>query len=188
MGSLKLNNLRNIYKPEPDYTFIDLHCDIKESIVLTSDSREHPKGKDLKVDYDEAAIRNSIVNIFNTTPGERFLIPRFGIDLRRYLFEPVSTDIAETIGDTVLRGLEDWEPRIRVENVTVIAAPAGSVVKRDTGLFSHELTRFLSKPIPDDEYVVLIVYSIPTLRFKVNLEGILTESGFSEFNSKLVRR
>jgi phage baseplate assembly protein W len=187
MGSVKLNNLRNIVKtPETQHTFVDIHMDMKESVVLTSDSRPYPKGKDVKVDYDEAAIRNSIVNIFNTTPGERFLIPEFGINLKKYLFQAVSDDIAKLIGRTVLEAVERWEPRIRVENVTVIGAPAGAVIKKDTGLFSHELTRLLSTPIQGDEYVVVMIYSIPTLRFKVNLEGILTDSGFSEVNSRFV--
>ena len=186
MGSVKLNNLRNIYKPEVNHTFIDIHCDIEESIVLTSDSRQHPRGKDLKVDYDEAAIRNSIVNIFNTPPGERFLIPEFGINLKRYLFEAVSDDTAQLIGRTILNTIERWEPRVNVENVTVVAAPAGSVIKKDTGLFSHELTRLLSKPVQGDEYVVIIILSMPTLRKQINLEGILTNSGFNEINSRFV--
>jgi len=180
MASINFNNLRNIFKGDKDYTFSDIHLDIKQNVVKTGDSRTAPYRKDIAADYDESAIRNSIINIFNTSPGERFLIPTFGSNLRAYLFRPVTQSTAQDIGNTVLNAVEKWEPRVIVENVTVLARPIGTVATKDTGRFSSGITKFLQTPADENEYVVVLLISIPTLRKKTKLEGVLTESGFSE--------
>ena len=77
--------------------------------------------RDMKVDSDYKAISNSLINIFNTTPGEKILNPRFGVNLSRYLFEPVSEEIAGVIGDVILQGIELYEPRVSVTNIDIIA-------------------------------------------------------------------
>jgi len=123
MGSLKLDNLRNVGKTELGYTYKDLHLDIEESTVSTKMTNEKIKGKDIRVDYDVDAIINSLNNIFKTIPGERFLVPTFGINLRRYLFSSVSEAIANRIGSEIVRAIELWEPRVIVDQVQVIGRP-----------------------------------------------------------------
>ena len=68
-------------------------------------------------------IKNSIVNCFLTAPGQKILNPTFGIDLRRFLFEPVDDYTSEIIEDDISRRLPLLEPRITVTNVSVIADP-----------------------------------------------------------------
>ena len=79
--------------------------------------------RDMKVDTDYKAISNSLINIFNTTPGEKILNPRFGVNLARYLFEPVSEEIAGVIGDVILQGIELYEPRVTVTHIDIISDP-----------------------------------------------------------------
>jgi phage baseplate assembly protein W len=177
MASLNFNNFRNVFKEERNFTYNDLYLDLEQEIILLNDNRDAPSGKDLRMSLDEHAIKNSIVNIFNTTPGERFLIPEFGINLRRFLFEPVSDGVARTIGDTILYGLERWEPRIRVDKVNIMALNAGYSA-RNTSNFSEKVGRIISKPVAEDEYVVNVMISIPLLRHRLNLEGFLTREGF----------
>jgi len=181
MASILFDNFRNTLKEEKDHSYLDLHLDIEESKVLLGDSRAAPTGKDIRVDKDEQAIKNSIINIFNTSPGERFLIPEFGINLRQFLFEPVSDDIAQSIGDTIVRGIERWEPRVTIERVVVMARPGGiNIESRNLNRFSQEMQRFLKQPGTEDSYIVTISLIIPTLRNRTNLEGMLLESGFME--------
>jgi len=120
MGSIKLNNLKNIEKTNSGHTYTDLHLDVEENIIPTDFVGGSVNGKDIRVSYDIDAITNSLVNIFKTSPGERFLIPTFGINLRRYLFSSVSELIARQIGNDIVRGIERWEPRVTVDNVTVV--------------------------------------------------------------------
>ncbi len=123
MGSLNLTNLKNTEKAETGYTYVDLHLDMEESTVPTSLTNDRLQGKDLRVDYDVDAIMNSLNNIFKTIPGERFLVPTFGANLRRYLFEAVSIPIANQIGSEIVRAIEEWEPRVTVDRVSVVGDP-----------------------------------------------------------------
>lgn len=119
-SSVKLNNLA-ANENETPYTFKDITLDVRESRNLSDFglySRENTTDIEQSVDYE--AINNSITNIFNTTPGEKVLNPEFGLALKQYLFEPLSFDIAENIGETILLGVTEFEPRVRVDNVNVI--------------------------------------------------------------------
>jgi len=181
MGSITFDNLKAVDKISPNFTYVDIHLDLKENVVLTEAGNESPRGKDIEVDFDEAAIRNSIVNIFNTTPGERFLIPEFGANLRKYLFKPVTESVANQIGRTVLNAVEKWEPRVTVEHVRVEGRPFGAVTSKDTGRFTGAATKV--DPISEDEYVITVIIGIPALKRKVSLEGVLTRSGFTELKN-----
>jgi phage baseplate assembly protein W len=123
MGSLNLHNLKNVGKVTVGHTYVDLHLDIEESTVPTTLTNDRIQGKDIRVDYDVDAIVNSLNNIFKTVPGERFLVPTFGANLRKYLFEPVSTSIGNRIGAEILRAIEKWEPRVTVDRIEVIGDP-----------------------------------------------------------------
>jgi phage baseplate assembly protein W len=179
MASLNYKNLeKKTAGITTDYTYVDLHLDITESVAKTDNNR-FIRGNDIEVDYDEAAIRNSIVNIFNTKKGERFLIPEFGADLYRYLFSPVTESTGNMIGRTILNALELWEPRVIVEKVNVIGKPFGSITPKDTGRIG---TRGLNinSPQTEGEYVITVIVSIPKLKRRVNLSGVLSENGFAE--------
>ena len=176
MGSIKFNGFQKIELEQTDYTYVDIHLDIAENNVLTQYGTVNPKGKDIKVDYDELAIKNSLKNIIATTPGERFLIPEFGTNLKQYLFSPVTQTTAKIIGDTILRSIEKWEPRVTVEHITVTGRPFGVVTSRTTDRYGLKQK---SSPQGEDEYVVSIIVSIPSLKQKTTFTGLLTQDGFA---------
>lgn len=102
-------------------TYRDLELDLKETAIPTVDKQYGRVSRtDLKQSLDEAAILNSIKNIFTTSPGQKILNPAFGVDLTRWLFEPLNDFTANEIGQTVLQGIERFEPRVKVANVTVL--------------------------------------------------------------------
>lgn len=57
--------------------------------------------------------------MFNTRPGQRFLFPKYGLDLYQYLFEPISESIGQSIGERIVRAVELYEPRIKIRNCYV---------------------------------------------------------------------
>lgn len=112
------------------------------NLNLVSQSNTNNSGinrKDIFESINLEAIKNSIFNILNIRKNERLLVPRFGTNLAEYLFEPISEDTAELIGEEVQRALETWEPRINIEGVFVN-------IVMDKGI-----------------YEVLILLSIPSL-------------------------
>jgi len=67
----------------------------------------------------EANVRESIRIILLTDERERLRLPDFGGGLSRFLFEPNTATTRQLIRDRIERALAEWEPRIRVESVTV---------------------------------------------------------------------
>ena len=82
-------------------------------------------GPDGRVSWSEGEvnIRESIRIILMTEQPERLRSPDFGGSLGRFLFEPNTVTTRRSIQDRINRELNRWEPRIRVEAVTVEADP-----------------------------------------------------------------
>lgn len=158
MASINFNDLRKENYKEERYTYADLFLDMEQEPfeVVIGHRTIKGAGKDIKVAYDLNAIKNSIVNLFNTVPGERILLPDYGCDLRKYLFEPVSESDGLEIGRTIKRSIEKWEPRVAVISITVD-------VYEDT-----------------NEYVITLVLQVPFLgpKEKLNLKATLNRQGF----------
>lgn len=66
-------------------------------------------------------VRQSIVIILETEPGERVMNPDFGCGLRRYLMKPNTPATRALIRQDVERALTGFEPRIQLQDVSVAA-------------------------------------------------------------------
>lgn len=150
--SVKLNTFKKqTITGNVSRTYSDLHLDIVEDKSATNTVL-----RDIKADFDLAAIKNSLNNLFNTEPGQKLLNPTYGADLSKFLFEPVSQPVGTLVGDTIMNCINQFEPRVRVERIYV-------------------------KGIPDDNtYVITLIISIPSLNIKqININANLTNAGFS---------
>ena len=80
-----------------------------------------PDIDDRSIHYLEGAekVRQSIWMILQTEPGERIMRPDFGCGLRHYLMKPNNTATWSGMKRDIERALSSWEPRIKVEEVTV---------------------------------------------------------------------
>jgi phage baseplate assembly protein W len=112
MGNVKITTLPKARAYTREFAFADLHLDLQPAFTNINEVYAENEQKDLVVDYDLQAIKNSIVNIMTTSPGEKILNPTFGIDLRDYLFEPVSEIISNQIANDIINGMILQEPRI----------------------------------------------------------------------------
>lgn len=132
MASISLSSLK---KPQfstdevnKDFTYTDVAMDMRQKTDVTQNKRpdlssQTVYGKDIDVIHDFQAIENSIFYIMATTPGQRPLLPSFGCDLRRYLAEPMTDDIAQRMREHILRAIRSWEPRVNLKSVNVIGDP-----------------------------------------------------------------
>jgi uncharacterized protein len=64
-------------------------------------------------------VRQAILLILETEPGERVMRPSFGCGLRRYLAKPNTTATRALLQRDVELALATWEPRIRLRSVRV---------------------------------------------------------------------
>jgi phage baseplate assembly protein W len=69
----------------------------------------------------EDDIEQAIQIVLQTAPGERVMLPEFGAGLRDFVFEPNSLVTHRAIETSVMQALIDWEPRIDIERVEVVA-------------------------------------------------------------------
>jgi Bacteriophage baseplate protein W len=65
----------------------------------------------------QEAVRQAVLLLLSTTPGERVMRPDYGCDLHRLLFAPCDDTTAGEAMYYVRRALERWEPRIALLSV-----------------------------------------------------------------------
>ena len=137
------------------YLYKDLFLDLETSVYYNPEFNKSSVLKDVQGLFDIPSIKNSIANIFLTSPGQKILNPTFGIDLRRYLFDPVSDFTAFQIKTDITNNLTDQEPRIQLENTAVIP---------DTDR---------------QEYYITLQINVPSLNmYGLSLKSLLNSDGY----------
>ena len=112
--------------------------------------------KDVQGIFDLEAIKNSIINIFLTAPGEKILSPEFGIDLKRFVFEPMTNLNNLELTNLIRYNLPEQEPRINLLDVKIIP------------------------DIDNQQYLINIIYDVRSLQlYGVTQEAVLNSSGYT---------
>ena len=65
------------------------------------------------------AIKNNLINWFLTNKGERPLNPDFGGDLRKFIFEQLSTGTLDGVEDVIQSQLDTYFPGVIVDELLV---------------------------------------------------------------------
>lgn len=89
---------------------------LEEGLATTATGR-------LAMVHDDDAIRQAILLLLSTTPGERLMRPDYGSYLSRLLFAPNDHTTAGLAIHYVKQALARWEPRVEVEEVDADADP-----------------------------------------------------------------
>ena len=158
--AINLNIARPVERVEKalkeGYLYKDIKFDLNFNQILGKELYRSTDTKDFAVSYDAAAITTSIKNILTTSPGEKLLNPTFGLDLRDFLFDPVNEVRAFFIGQKILFGLTEQEPRITVDEINIVAMP------------------------DDMQYDITLDISIPSLSiYRISLKGVLNNDGYT---------
>jgi phage baseplate assembly protein W len=74
------------------------------------------------VDGDES-VRQAIIMLLSTTPGERLMRPDYGSRLRRLAFAPNDQTTAGLAIHYVRQAIERWEPRVEIIDLDAEADP-----------------------------------------------------------------
>lgn len=154
MSAIVIKDLNRLPK-QRQYTYTDLELDLKIDYTKTNPLNNIKEQKDIVADYDVNAIKNSIFNIFTTIPGQKLLNPIFGLNLLQFLFTGITAANAKLLGDTILRGIIKFEPRVSVDRINV--AP----------------------DVENQQYIVGLVLSVPSLNITgLQVKSTLSESGY----------
>lgn len=156
MPTINLDGLKREQVQET-YLYRDIQLDMTDNNIQPDVGLFRPTTTtDVAMSTDEAAIKNSLINIFSTMPGQKLLNPDFGLNLSQFLFQPVSQTMAFMIGNRIMEGLALYEPRVTVDNVNVF---------------------------PDEDqssYEIDLTLKIPKLsNSNISFSGILKQPGFS---------
>ena len=108
---------------EKSYLYKDLFLDIAQTKLESPGYTLPVPGTDIKADFDTGAIINSLTNLFNTLPGQRFLFPKYGLNFLQYLFQPMTEFNGQGIGNVVFQTIKTFEPRVIPKKVIVTVKP-----------------------------------------------------------------
>jgi phage baseplate assembly protein W len=82
----------------------------------------HPITKDLTRLVNEEAVKRSIKNILLTNHYERPFRPKFGANIRKYLFENITPITLRSMKSDIQLAIENFEPRANIIDIVVSAA------------------------------------------------------------------
>jgi phage baseplate assembly protein W len=64
-------------------------------------------------------IKGDLIQLLLTNPGDRVMLPTYGTPLRRLVFEPNTSMLADNVKSVIIQAINQWEPRIVVESIDV---------------------------------------------------------------------
>ena len=102
----KITSRRNVIR-EPNFSDLEINL------------RANPETGNLTRTTEEASIRRALRNLILTNKGERLYQPKFGCNVRRALFEPMSEITSDTIRTYIEDSIRDFEPRVKTIKVLV---------------------------------------------------------------------
>lgn len=102
----------------------------------------------------EREIQEAIRLILGTAPGERPMRPEFGCRISEHVFAPANATTAGQLSYDVRAALDQWEPRIDVDDVTV------SFDSTDSGVLYIDIT-YRIRGTNDPRNLVFPFYVIP---------------------------
>lgn len=68
---------------------------------------------------DDRLIKNDILQLLLTVPGERVMRPDYGVNLRNFVFEQMVDRDLSQLRQEIIRAITEFEPRVDVEQVTI---------------------------------------------------------------------
>lgn len=91
-----------------------------------------PRGL-LAQSLDIDVIKADLLQLILTNPGERVMLPDFGIPLRSFIFEPNDSILQQNVKNAIAAGIAKWEPRIIIQDIIVGPANYSDLNPLDPG-------------------------------------------------------
>lgn len=100
-------NVENIVRKTSRFVDLKMDLGLKKTGNPNYFDQSMVNGTDIEISVDEDAIRQYLINLFSCAPGDLYLNPNFGLNLKRFVFEPVNANTAQLIGDAIYNSIYD---------------------------------------------------------------------------------
>ena len=83
---------------------------------------QYPFGKDTSNGYfstisSSKLFKANLTQLVKTTPGDRFMQPNYGLNLKKYLFEPVTPMLLSDLRTQITQTLKKYAPYLYIEKI-----------------------------------------------------------------------
>jgi len=90
---------------------------------LDMDFDIHPNTKKLNILSGDVAVSRSLRNLIMTNHYDRKFHPEIGCNIRDSLFDHILDSTALTISNSIIEVVNNFEPRVQLDGVRVVADP-----------------------------------------------------------------
>lgn len=95
-------------------------------------------------------VRAQVIQILKTTPGERVMLPDFGVDIDRFLFEQITPSLLKDLRKEILSQIERYASNVEVVSYQTKVSEASNG--------SNQLNiRLVVRQRDDDEEIAIII-------------------------------
>tara|TARA_Y100000593_G_scaffold80086_1_gene149343 strand:+ start:470 stop:937 length:468 start_codon:yes stop_codon:yes gene_type:complete len=112
-------NKRPYIADEDNNVFIGLQLPIQKSNGV--------EGYFLSSQTTIEAVKNNIKNLLLTNKGERLMQPNIGLNLREYLFEPLTDDSIMEMQNEINETIGAWLPFVTIERLNITPGEENSI-------------------------------------------------------------
>jgi phage baseplate assembly protein W len=70
---------------------------------------------------DDRLIKNDILQLLLTIPGERVMRPDYGVNLRNFVFEQLSSNDLTSLEQEITVKINKYEPRVTIQSIALTA-------------------------------------------------------------------
>jgi len=97
--------------------------DLQKNIVIGVSLPFNAPGVFSKTYSTKDQIKSNLVNLLLTDKGERIMNPEFGADLRRSLFENITTPNLDLLRFKIINAIDIFIPEILLGNIEILPDP-----------------------------------------------------------------
>lgn len=156
--AIKIESLEKLAKQveQKRYIYKDLFLDVRKQQKYNTITEQNISKNDLEANYDLEAVIWSLRNLFTTKPGQRFLFPKYGLDLRRFLFQPINEMTSRSIYSAIQTAIQTFEPRVVLHELKVVGNPEDN---------SYDVTITIGLPVFKSKSTLNMVLDVKTEKF-----------------------
>lgn len=111
----------NLYGKRPSKTPVN-NVIIREQEKVYGLGWPNPKNPELpyfRKTSSSELIKGMVRQVIGTSKGERVMLPKFGVSIREYLFEPFTKNIATNVAYEIRTQVKKYVPSVEILSVTV---------------------------------------------------------------------